>query len=232
MMLDTFSKSNVEATDIVHVCDALDEMSVDELLWTSRVLQLRRRAMEARRYEWLAKLLKQDYEAYVATASFLSPSRIPRLQLPNVQDVPLEKGQPVQSREFEDEGQMVVEDCQLQDMKYQDNLLDIVLLKIFRNLVTKNTGGVTSDKEGILGVGRARPVLSSQARPNARSAAQNGTRHISWSYDTRPSAILSNFHEWNHPQIRPAGGSLVLRPLFDIHRHAGFLWLSRRSLVS
>lgn len=149
---ETFSKDTVEATDIVQVCDSLDELQVDDSLWTSRVLNLRKQAIEARRYEWLAKLLQQDYDAYVATASFLSPSRIPRRQLPNVQDVPLAKDQPVGSREFEVDGQLVVEDCQLDDKKYNDNILDILLLKIFRNLVTKNTDGVTSDKEGITGL--------------------------------------------------------------------------------
>jgi beta-carotene isomerase len=37
-------------------------------------------------------------------------------------------------------------------MVFQDNLLDQLLLRIFRNLVTQNTGGITSDQPGILGL--------------------------------------------------------------------------------
>lgn len=154
LMLETFlrPKAEISANDIVEICDTLDELKVNEELWTNKILQLRRKAWEVRRYEWLARLLETDYEAYVATASFLSPSRIPRRDLPNVQDVPLAKDVPVGSRQFNDEGQLVVEDCKLDDMEYKDNILDIVLLRIFRNLVTQNTGGVTSDREGILGL--------------------------------------------------------------------------------
>jgi hypothetical protein len=154
LLVETVSRSveEIEAQDIVKVCDALDEMEIDDRLWTSKIFQLRLKALENRRYVWLAKLLQKDYEAYVATASFLSPSRIPRRELPNVQDVPLAKGEAVGSKQYSLEGQLVVEDCKLESMKYNDNLLDILLLKIFRNLVTKNTGGVTSEREGILGL--------------------------------------------------------------------------------
>ena len=70
------------------------------------------------------------------------------------------KDAPVGAKQFNMDGQLVVEDCKLEDMKYKDNLLDKLLLKIFRDLVEQNTGGVTSPREGILGlVDQARAFL-------------------------------------------------------------------------
>jgi hypothetical protein len=111
------------------------------------------KALEARRYEYLAKLMQKDYDAYVATASFLSPSRIPRLQLPNLQDVVIDKNAVPKNYEVAEDGSVpLVDDCELEDLTYKDNLLDVVLLAIFRKLVESNTNGVTSDKKGILGL--------------------------------------------------------------------------------
>ena len=145
------SNKEVSAEDIVKICDTLDEHSIDNSLFVSREIDLRRRALEVQRYEWLAKLLQADYDAYVATASFLSPSRIPRTELPNVQDVPFDKNA-IPKTDIVEDGVPLVADCELQDMRYEDNLLDKVLLSIFRKLVTKNTGGVTSNKDGIEGL--------------------------------------------------------------------------------
>lgn len=144
--------------DIVACCDDLDnlEQSGKGDLWFSEILKnLKRRALEFRRYALLAKLQAQDYEAYIATASFLSPSRIPRQELPNVQDIPLpyRKEQSESSPSLVDEhGIPLVPDCGLDDVKYNDSVLDELLLQIFRMLVTKHTGGVTSEKEGIDGL--------------------------------------------------------------------------------
>merc|ERR1712086_457156 len=100
------------------------------------------RALEAKRYGYLVKLMKKDYDAYVATASFLCPSRIPRLKLPNVQDVTIDKNSIPKNYEVAEDGNApLVDDCDLEDMAYKDNLLDIVLLAIFRSLVTKFTNG-------------------------------------------------------------------------------------------
>lgn len=144
--------SEITAEDIVKICDTLDEIVTDPDLFVSEKLQLRRRALKIQRYEWLTKLLKTDYVAYVATASFLSPSRIPRMSLPNLQDVPIDKNaNPSDELESED-GVALVADCELQDMIYEESLLDKLLLSIFRKLVTKNTGGVVSEKESIDGL--------------------------------------------------------------------------------
>ena len=140
---------SVTPEDIVRVCDELDALTIDSSLFTSMQLQLRRRSFEFKRYELLAKMMRKDYEGYVATASFLSPSRIPRLMLPNLQDIPFDKTLPATT--FPTENGLVA-DCTLEDLKYNDSILDKLLLKIFRQLVAQNTGGITSDKPGIEGL--------------------------------------------------------------------------------
>ena len=137
-------KEKVEAEDIVKLCDEIDATPSDTL---------RFKALEARRYEYLAKLMQKDYDAYIATASFLSPSRIARRQLPNLQDVPIDKNAVPKNYEVKEDGSVpLVDDCELEDMKYNESILDKVLLSIFRKLVTENTNGVTSDKKGIEGL--------------------------------------------------------------------------------
>jgi len=49
-------------------------------------------------------------------------------------------------------GLPLVADCELDDKKFDDSPLDKLLLKIFRDLVEKNTGGVSSSKSGIEGL--------------------------------------------------------------------------------
>ena len=49
-------------------------------------------------------------------------------------------------------GKSLVADCELEDMKFSESPLDKILLSIFRDQVTKNTGGVTSDVPGIKGL--------------------------------------------------------------------------------
>lgn len=101
-------------------------------------------------------MMRHDYDAYIATASFLSPSRIPRLELPNLQDVPydatLASAASTPAEEKDEKGLPLVPDCTLDDKQYQDSWLDQTLLSVFRKLVAQNTGGVTSDKEGIAGL--------------------------------------------------------------------------------
>lgn len=146
------SDTSIDAQDIVLLCDELDALETNDDLLVSRLLGLRRRALAFRRYEMLAKLMRKDYSGYVATASFLSPSKIPRDQLPNVQDVKIDKGASKPSSLKGELGEPLVADCQLEDMTYKDTWLDKLVLSIFRKLVEKNTGGVTSEKEGILGL--------------------------------------------------------------------------------
>ena len=145
--------NDATAEAVVLVCDELDTLEPNEKLLVSRELALRQKALEFKRYELLVKLMRQDYDAYVATSAFLSPSRIPRNQLPNVQDVPYDKdADPSKQVVIGEEGVQLVVDCELEVMTYNDSALDKLLLSIFRKLVEKNTGGVTSEKEGILGL--------------------------------------------------------------------------------
>jgi hypothetical protein len=160
------SSDKVEAEEIVKICDEIDDAAIstttttDGELFVSKNLQLRTRALKMKRYDYLAKLMQKDYDAYVATANFLSPSRISRRELPNLQDIDVpiddknnDMQQKVEVNPVEDIGSIpLVDDCELEDMKYKDNPLDILLLAIFRKLVTKNTGGVTSEKPGIDGL--------------------------------------------------------------------------------
>jgi len=48
----------------------------------------------------------------------------------------------------EETGLPLVADCELEAVEFKDSLLDKLLLSIFRDLVTENTGGVTSSKKG------------------------------------------------------------------------------------
>jgi hypothetical protein len=168
-------KERVNAEEIVKICDLIDrnegitsqneasatsgdlgegiisDDNYKQELFVTRTLGLRTRALKFQRYEYLAKLMQKNYDAYVATASFLSPSRIPRRELPNLQDVPIDKTV-ASAISIGNDGGSLVADCELNDMKYDESLLDKILLSIFRKLVTQNTGGVTSDKEGIDGL--------------------------------------------------------------------------------
>lgn len=174
--MDT-SSSSVSAEEIVKLCDIIDdEISRIQSASSSSIvldqLQLRKQSYELARYHLLTKLMQKDYSAYIATASFLSPSRIDRLSLPNVQDVPLNDIMPSMETDGSNGGgDDLVDDCSLDAMKYNDSILDQILLKIFRNLVVKNTNGVTSTKEGIDGlVDQGRTFM---LQPNQTPEAQH-----------------------------------------------------------
>ena len=142
--------------EIIQLCDDLDALQTTDL-FVSKTLQLRQKALEVQRYERLVALMQSDYDAYVATAEFLSPSRIPRLQLPNLQDVKVvikDDGDAgtKQATVLDDKGQPLVADCELNDLEFNESPLDKLLLKIFRNLVEKNTGGIQSSQPGIDGL--------------------------------------------------------------------------------
>jgi len=149
---------SVSVEDVVLACDAVDASS-----------KLRQKSHEFGRYQLLVKLLKSDYDAYVKTAEFLR-GRIPRGELPNVQDVvyvPFTAAAVNEDDATEEttvdtnvavttvtgeNGQPLVADCTLEELAYNDSPLDKLLLSIFRNLVTTHTGGVTSDIPGIKGL--------------------------------------------------------------------------------
>lgn len=157
------SQDKVTATDVVELCDEIDSAINNSAnrSWFSQ--NLRPGVYNFSRYQLLTKLMVQDYDAYVATASFLSPSRIARMDLPNIQDVPYNA--PSQIDEDANtkkitttttttvDGMTLVDDCTLDDMEFEDSLLDKVLLYIFRKLVVQYSDGVgSSDKAGIEGL--------------------------------------------------------------------------------
>lgn len=156
------SQDKVKATDIVELCDEMDAKLNSDNISSWFRQNLRPEVYKFSRYQLLTKLMEQDYDAYVATASFLSPSRIARMDLPNVQDVQYNPSTSESDDETETkkaattttvDGMMLVNDCTLEDMKYEDSLLDKVLLSIFRKLVVQYSDGVgSSDKDGIEGL--------------------------------------------------------------------------------
>ena len=162
-------EKDVSVEDVILACDAVDEAAKssdddDDAGALNKYFTLRQKSHEFGRYHLLVKLLKSDYDAYIKTAEFLSPSRIDRKDLPNVQDVTFVLPSS-SSSESEDstksitqtsvtgeDGQQLVADCELQDLSYNDSPLDKLLLSIFRKLVTENTDGVTSNTPGIKGL--------------------------------------------------------------------------------
>jgi Beta-carotene isomerase D27-like, C-terminal len=192
------SDSSTSAQDILQICDELDALesgtaTVDGSSGAARQdggtagsqsptsAALRRQALKYARYELLAKLMRSDYSSYVATAIYLSPSRIPRCELPNVQDIPYHQNTngataSASSAMLDERGQPLVPDCTLSNMAYQENLLDQLLLSIFRKLVTQHTGGVTSKIPGILGLleqGRTFMLQPNQTAEAQHTMVQN-----------------------------------------------------------
>lgn len=128
-----------------------DQVTVDMILQTCDELEtsnteMQTTALEFQRYELLAKLQRKNYTEYVATASFLSPSRIPRSELPNIQDVPYDAT--YEANSLQEDGLELVADCELEDIEFQESLLDNLLMYVFRRKVRTNTGGVWNDKKG------------------------------------------------------------------------------------
>ncbi len=182
----------VTATDVVRACDAIDEAvvvlagahqqqhqsksvveSVDvtptspSMSYLNQYLTLRRRSHEFGRYHLLVKLLRSNYDAYISTAEFLSPSRISRMDLPNVQDVKYVVASDVGRKEVADnevavvadnyidpeEVSPLVPDCTLENKSYNTSPLDALLLSIFRKFVSEYTQmPLRTDVPGIQGL--------------------------------------------------------------------------------
>jgi hypothetical protein len=118
---------------------------------------MEQRALRFARTSMLRSMMKDSYDNYVTTATFLS-NRIPRRELPNVQDIPYPNLLPAATTATtsttvaDENGVVLVSDCSLDKVAYSESILDKFLLKIFRDLVEKNTGGIRSDKPGIQGL--------------------------------------------------------------------------------
>jgi len=163
--LSLSTKHQVSADDILQVCDDIDAINnvslgigstetreADKSMrsLTSR-FNLEQRALRFARYRMLIKMMKENYDAYVTTATFLS-NRIPRQELPNLQDIPYPELVFAVSSNPSENDISLVPDSPLSSMEYTESILDKILLKIFRNLVEKNTGGIRSDQQGIAGL--------------------------------------------------------------------------------
>lgn len=126
---------------IVELCDRIDTASLKSR--ESVLLGLRRQAL-------LATMLKKDRNEYLETVKFLGP-RIPRNDLPNLQDVPYFNHQPLTApysipipNLIEDDNDVIInsdeiliKDCSLPNTTFSESPLDILLLGIFRDLVQK-----------------------------------------------------------------------------------------------
>jgi len=106
--------------------------------------------------------MKENYDTYVTIATFLS-NRIPRRELPNVQDIPYPELLPPAASAasstatspttvVDESGIVLVSDCSLNKVEFAESILDKFLLRIFMDLVEINTGGIRSDKPGIQGL--------------------------------------------------------------------------------
>ena len=103
--------------------------------------------------EKLAELLRDDAASYAATAQFLSPGRIPRELLPNVQFlVPSNPNRAKKSAAAATAAASdTTPDCSLPAVEFQDSPLDNVLLGVFRGLVQDETK-FKSPQKGIKGL--------------------------------------------------------------------------------
>ena len=89
-------------------------------------------------------MLKKNRNEYLETVKFLGP-RIPRNDLPNLQDVPYFDYQPLTAPytfPTDDDviinsEEMLIRDCTLPNTTFAESSLDVLLLGIFRDLVQK-----------------------------------------------------------------------------------------------
>ena len=134
-----FGLAKLEASPlhILAVNDALDNYAqTDDSLFASAAEFL----CKSRRDQLLVELLRVERPAYIETASFLN---IPRLELPNLQDVPVRDASaavpPPAAAPREDD---LVPNCALDDVAMGENLLEAVLLKVTRDIYADQTEGV------------------------------------------------------------------------------------------
>lgn len=160
------SDETVTPEAIVILCDELDNVS-NQYMESHQIVSrsVRQTTLQWIRYELLVKLMRKDYNAYLATASFLCPRRIAREDLPNVQDVGVGVGvvpmhtsdsingkATITSTNSMGTDVALVPDCELDNITYKESILDKVLLHIFRKQVEQYTGGIQSSQPGIVGL--------------------------------------------------------------------------------
>lgn len=136
--LKHWSRATSSPENVILISDAIDEETSPQV---SILLRNYRRRM-------LVKMLKKDRNLYLTTVEFMI-NRIPRHELPNLQNVPLPKSERNVTIAGDDEA--LVEDCSLQKVGYQDSPFDKFMLRTFRRLVQKEIE-FSSSKPGISGL--------------------------------------------------------------------------------
>ena len=140
---------------IVELCDRIDRSKINSR--EKLLLSLRRQTL-------LSTMLLNDRTQYLETVKFLGP-RIPRNDLPNLQDVPYFNYNSVTYKDNSAEeiaidqttsttiifGSNLIEDCALPNVTYVESPLDILLLGIFRGFVQKEVS-FKSETAGIKGL--------------------------------------------------------------------------------
>lgn len=131
------------ALEITKLCDRIDQAKVANRSGEEKVLR------SARMWA-LTRMLQRDRQEYIHTVNFLL-RRIPREDLPNLQDieapVAISSSTPIQ----ENTEIGLIADCTLPNTTFTESLLDRVLLSIFRGLVQKEIS-FKSEKQGITGL--------------------------------------------------------------------------------
>ena len=190
------SDGSVSAEDVILACDAVDAVGASSSSSSSSTtttttiasrLSLRKRVHEFGRYRLLSSMMRSDYDAYVATAEFLSPGRVPRSELPNVQDVGCrDDGGDVPSSSSSSSSSSaatgetpLVPDCELIDMTYDDSPLDRALLYVFRKFVAEYTGlGAKDEIPGIGGLlAQGREYMTMELPPGTSYADHADAQH-------------------------------------------------------
>ena len=149
---------------IVELCDKIDK---------SKTNSRERFLLSLRRQTLLSTMLSNDRNQYLETVKFLGP-RIPRNDLPNLQDVPYfdynsvvysdnsvanmnEKNMDIttntadQTMDISSLGINLIQDCALPNVTYVESPLDVLLLGIFRGFVQKEVS-FKSETTGIRGL--------------------------------------------------------------------------------
>lgn len=122
--------------NLVLLCESIDNSEPRSRY--STLLKFKRRRV-------LEDLLRSDRNSYIESVKFLG-SKIPREDLPNVQDIPVSssKAIPLVSEDL-------IADCVLPNQTFTESILDSLLLSIFRGLVQKEIQW-KSEVPGILGL--------------------------------------------------------------------------------
>lgn len=108
---------------------------------------------QARSYQ-LNRLLREDYDTYVTTATFLS-NKIPRESFPNIQDIPHPQRQQddiAETKELDYLGRELVADCTVPDTPVGENPVEAAILELTRNIYSEKTGISRDSGKGIIGL--------------------------------------------------------------------------------